>query len=228
MPGFFGPDHLGVARSNAGHVDGAIAYDSSAGDYTVSGDYTFDQAGCQPVNVQVFGTSGNSLYQRLHQVNPGALSVAPTTVSVDDPSGMSLVAAFSDTDPAAVSGDFAATLAWGNETRTGVVLPSSESGGFDVYAPVTTPESGSSGPIAVTVTDTADAGGPSVTVDATALEFASGSTETLSGLPAGVVNVSVSTEPRSTGRKRQHADKCYGGWGRHPQRFDRCNHVFSR
>ena len=97
------------------------------------------------------------------------MSVAPTTVSVDDPSGMSLVAAFSDTDPAAVSGDFAATLAWGNETQTGVVLPSSESGGFDVYAPVTTPESGSSGPIAVTVTNTADAGGPSVTVDATAL-----------------------------------------------------------
>ena len=40
---------------------GVVAYDSTADDYTISGDYTYEQPGWYPVSVQVFDTSGTQV-----------------------------------------------------------------------------------------------------------------------------------------------------------------------
>ena len=40
---------------------GLVAYDSTADDYTISGDYTYEQPGWYPVSVQVFDTSGTQV-----------------------------------------------------------------------------------------------------------------------------------------------------------------------
>ena len=91
----------------ARHIStGTIAYDTNNDDYTVSGDYTFGQAGSYPVQVQVFDTSGDEPSATTTiQVNPGAISVTPAVLSLSDMTAGNtvLVARFTDSNPAVVS-----------------------------------------------------------------------------------------------------------------------------
>ena len=97
-----------------------------------------------------------------------------------------LVAEFTDSGQAAVSGDFTATLNWGGASCPCTVVPV-DGGGFDVYASAATPFAGASGSITVTVNDSDGASG---TVTDSSLVFDSGLPVTIDNLPSDS-NVSV-------------------------------------
>ena len=106
----------------------------------------------------------------------------PVALSIDDMNNgdMVQVAYFTDADPAGVSSDYSASMSL-PESNCEVVPAGGP--GFDVYASLNAPYTGSTSAITVTITD--NDGGASAMVTDTALEFDSGSSLTLTSLPSG-------------------------------------------
>ncbi|MGO9115577.1 MAG: beta strand repeat-containing protein [Thermoguttaceae bacterium] len=148
--------------------------------------WDFAGTGTKQVSVQLFEEGGNNQSTTASiTVNPGALeNVKPVAqLPIDDLNAGDAVqvASFTDTDPAAVSADFTATMTWGGSSCDCFVVPA-DGGAFDVYASTTTPFAGSSSPITVTISDS---DGASASVNDNGLALDSGSTVTLAGLPQG-------------------------------------------
>ena len=178
-------DFLARITWQDGQTSTADVTQTGAGQFAISGDYTYEEAGSKTIQVQVFDNAGNQATTdaTVDVEAPYTLTVnAAAQLALDDLSGMVQVASFSDTDPAAVSADFTATMSWGSSSLDCTVVPA-DGGGFDVYAAATTPFPGSNQPINVTVTDNDD--GTSKTVSDNELLLDSGSTVLLAGLPTG-------------------------------------------
>ncbi len=162
---------------------------SSGNVSTISGPWwDFAGTGTKNITVELFQDNGNEQTVTVPiTVNPGALHVSPVAqLPIDDLNSGDpvLVARFTDTDPAAVSANFAASLTWGMSSCICTVVPADDDY-FDVYASTSTPFVASSAPITVTVKDTKDSNGPSATVTDNTLVLDSGSTVTLAALPSG-------------------------------------------
>ncbi len=106
----------------------------------------------------------------------------PVALSIDDMNNgdMVQVAYFTDADPAGVSSDYSASISLPESDCE--VVPA-DGPGFDVYASLNAPYTGSTSAITVTITD--NDGGASAMVTDSALEFDGGSSLTLTSLPAG-------------------------------------------
>ena len=119
------------------HISTAtLAY--SAGSWTISGDYTYQQPGSKTIEVQLYDVGGEADSTNVSlQVNDAALTLTSVAVSLDDldAGDMVQVAHLTDADPAGVSSDYSATtdLGNGNQAAQCEIVPAA-AGGFDVYA----------------------------------------------------------------------------------------------
>ncbi len=108
------------------------------------------------MTVQLFDACGlaATTNDQSMQVVAGALTVTTLPLPIDDLNNGSVVrvAQFTDSDPAAVSGDFSATMSWDAASCDCSVVPA-DGGGFDVYASTSTPFAGSNQPITLTIND---------------------------------------------------------------------------
>ena len=181
-----------ITWENGNTSTGTVNFDDGSG--TISGNYTYGQTGPQTIKVELYDVGGAEAHTTVSmQVNPGTLDVVPVPFAIDDLNAgdMVQVASLSDTDVAAVSGNYTATMNWGSASCGCLVVPADD-GGFDVYGSTATPFAGSNKPITVTITDT---GGASATITENAFLLDSGSMVTLDGLPdASNVTVTNGTE----------------------------------
>ncbi len=181
-----------ITWENGNTSTGTVNFDDGSG--TISGNYTYGQTGPQTIKVELYDVGGAEAHTTVSmQVNPGTLDVVPVPFAIDDLNAgdMVQVASLSDTDVAAVSGNYTATMNWGSASCGCLVVPADD-GGFDVYGSTATPFAGSNEPITVTITDT---GGASATITENAFLLDSGSMVTLDGLPdASNVTVTNGTE----------------------------------
>src|SRR5262249_31646261 len=131
----------------------------SAGNFTVSGNHTYSAVGNQTVHVTLTddapGTasaSGNSTII----VNRGVLGSAETLVNATGNGALvsATVATFTDTDPTETTGNFTASINWGDGCITAGVLGGG-SGNFSVSGNHTYADEGVN-PVSVSITRTAD------------------------------------------------------------------------
>ena len=128
-----------ITWENGDTSTGTVNFDDGSG--TISGDYTYGQTGAQTIKVELYDVGGAEAHTTVSmQVNPGTLDVVPVPFAIDDLNAgdMVQVASFSDTDVAAVSGNYTATMNWGSASCGCLVVPADD-GGFDVYASTATP-----------------------------------------------------------------------------------------
>ena len=169
-----------ITWQNGNTSTGTVAYSMAGGDYTVSGDYTYLEPGIYPLAVYVYDASGDELSTKgtTITVNDAPLTPTPIPLEIDELGGGACVqvAYFTDGDPAAVSSDFSASMNLASATCE--IVPA-DGGGFDVYASLSSPYTGSSSAVTVTITDDDDA---SQTVTDNDLKFVGGSPVTFGDL----------------------------------------------
>ena len=139
------------------------------GGFEVTGAHSYAAAAASsPVTVVITDHGGMSTTVSgtivVHEAPAAGISVLP--VSVTEGTAFSgRVATFSDQNPAARAGDFAATIDWGDGSRASGAVSTSPSGGFQVVAGHTYQHAGS---YTITVT-VSDAGGTSPPARGTAV-----------------------------------------------------------
>jgi hypothetical protein len=196
--------HWGDGSSSAGTVSYA------SGSYTVTGSTTYAEEGNYATWVNVVDVGGSKLTgigKTTVSVADAALTDTSSTVSASDTEGLAtgtiVVATFTDADPGNNSGDFTATIHWGNGTNsTGTI---SYSGGtYTVTGSASYVEEGT---YAVTV-DVMDIGGSkltaigktTVTVADAALTVTSFNPPTgaVAGVNTGTLTVATFTDANTT------------------------------
>jgi len=160
--------------------------------FIVQGKYKYDTVGQEYPTIDLYKNNGNHeefeylaspAEEPIHVTD--TLTVTPVPVAIDTMNGGNYVhvAHFTDSDPAAVSSEYSATMDWG--TSDVQILPS-DSGGFDVYALKSMAYAGSHSAIGLTIDKTV--GSTLVATDTETLNsllLDSGSAVALDGLPDG-------------------------------------------
>ena len=180
-----------------GHTTaGVVSIESSPTScFTIQGAYTYATPGTKYVTVDLYKNDGNgqtsstatSMTTTVTLTVTDALDVTTLPLAIDDlNNGAEVqVAHFTDSDCAAVSGEFSATLGLGLCDTQCEVVPDGSSG-FDVYSSLTSAYAGSTSAISLTIEKTI--GNTVVAEDVenlTSLLLDSGSTVVLAGLPSG-------------------------------------------
>jgi hypothetical protein len=157
-----------------GHsLPGWVSYNSTTGQFDVSGGYTYAEEGSYPISVEVddggtLGTASGTITVADAALTAGS-SLTVTPAEGQEFTGV--LATFTDADAAGVSADYAATINWGDGSApsTGFIQPDGESllevPGFTVTGTHTYAEAGSYN-ISVAITD--NDGDPNATGGATA------------------------------------------------------------
>jgi hypothetical protein len=151
----------GDGQSSAGTVSA-----DGHGGFTVSGTHTYADGGTDVVGITVtdaggaVGTAATPV-----TVAEGALTASGTSASATEGAAFSgTVATFSDGNPAAVAGDFTATVSWGDGTTSAGTVAVRQGGGFQVSGTHAYAEEGTA---AVSVTISEAQGGASATAAGT-------------------------------------------------------------
>ena len=139
------------------HVSSGSVYNNEeTGQLALDGSYTYAQPGSYTAYVQLFKNDGSYDAFTVPVTVSDTVTAAPAVLPLDAMTAGSMVQvfAFSDDNPAAVSGDFTASTNWGDGSHDtqSLVVPA-DGGGFDVYALKTTAYAGSTQPVTVTITD---------------------------------------------------------------------------
>ncbi len=124
--------------------DGVVS--GSGGDYQVTGDHTYLDAGTYSVTVTAVDDDGNLASTASTATITGQISASPVSVSATEgsPSGLVAVASFTDAAPGARTTDYTTTIDWGDGSQTpGTVVANSGGGGFQVLGNHTYAEDGS-------------------------------------------------------------------------------------
>jgi hypothetical protein len=144
---------------------GTVTADGSGG-FTVSGRHTHAEEGTYPFTVLIWDVQGSTV-AATGAATVADASLAATGTSLTLPKSVPstvTAASFTDADSLGASGDYTATIAWGDGTTSTGWVSANGTGGFDVSGTVTYTHGG-----VYTITVTVlDAGGSSATATSTA------------------------------------------------------------
>jgi len=109
-----------------GHTSaGNITYDTTTGDWDVSGGYAYAGPGTYDISVKIDDAGGEATATSTMTVGDAALTATPVTVTTEEGQEFSgTVATFTDKNPAALSADFTATINWGDGTGPSGIIAS--------------------------------------------------------------------------------------------------------
>jgi hypothetical protein len=124
-----------------GHASaGNITYNTTTGDWDVSGSYTYAGPGTYPISVQIDYGGAETTATSTITVGDAALSATPVTVATEEGQEFSgTVATFTDKNPAALSAAFTATINWGDGTGPSGIIASLAGAGWAKVVPRATP-----------------------------------------------------------------------------------------
>jgi hypothetical protein len=113
--------------------DGTPATVGSITGDSVTGSHTYSEEGTYPVTVTVTDIDGTFTFDSTATVTDAPLSAASTSFSVAKKTDSTeTVATFTDANPAAGAGDFAASIDWGDGQTSSGVISAAPNGGFAV------------------------------------------------------------------------------------------------
>ena len=139
--------------------DGTVSYtgDNANGQatYTISGTNTYVENQTYDISVTINDDDGGSVTVGSTAVVSDAQLTATNTAitAVEGFAFTGVVASFTDADPNAVTGDYSATIDWGDGNTSAGTIAANNNGGFDVSGTNTYAEEGSY-PILVQIADT--------------------------------------------------------------------------
>lgn len=174
-----------------GHTTTGVLAGTGAG-FTVSGSHTYAEEGTYPVRASVQDLDTANVHSTADSsavVADAPLTVtgSPTLTSIEGAptTAHTLVATFTDADPAGTVGDYTASIDWGDNTApsTGTVTTAA-GGAFAVFAPSHTYAEEGIPTVRVTIADTGGAsvvGEPTMTTSDAALHATGLTNDTLTG-----------------------------------------------
>lgn len=180
---------------------------NGAGGFNVTGTHTYNKLGDSTTKITLFRLPDNVQTTSMGLAVVNSPVITPSAVQINASAGLpfkGIVATFTDTNPAAVAGDFTANIVWGDGQSSAGTVSLNTSGGFNVNGTNTYATSNKTYPVQVTITRTAlnqnatvisSATVSDATLSPTKHDFSVNAGQTYSGLVATFTDGNSSATP---------------------------------